>query len=215
MTRNEVTLALFFGNRGLFPSSLMSSAREELFTQLQQYGYDTLMLPSDATRYGAVEAAQEAEVYANFLLEDEGKYDRVILSLPNFGRETAAAVALKDAGRVTDHALLVATLGKVCGYGCTVGRIAPQDITFGNMTTRDGKLKFYLGEGKVTNDLVPEDFFGCAGVVEADRFQDVFLYIGQNGHRHHVNITSGHVMEPVFHAFERYLGYSVVVPQKG
>ena len=39
-------------------------------------------------------------------------------------------------------------------------------MTFGSMLTEDGKLKFYLGEGRFTDDPIPDDFFGCAGVAE-------------------------------------------------
>ncbi|MCP4643421.1 MAG: hypothetical protein GY851_23440, partial [bacterium] len=41
---------------------------------------------------------KEGEVYANFLRENRDKFGGVILSLPNFGDETGAIAALKDAG---------------------------------------------------------------------------------------------------------------------
>lgn len=96
--RNKTTFALFFGNRGFFPASLMDEAREELPRVLREWGHDTLMLDRGATRYGAVETPQEGEIYANFLREHRGKYGGVILCLPNFGDETGAVAALKDAG---------------------------------------------------------------------------------------------------------------------
>ena len=50
------------------------------------------------TRYGAVETIQEAALYANFLQENRGKFDGVILSLPNFGDEKGVADTLQLAG---------------------------------------------------------------------------------------------------------------------
>lgn len=98
MSAKKTTFALFFGNRGFFPASLMDAARKELPGVLKQWGHDTLMLPADATRHGAVETPREGEVYANFLRENRGKFGGMILSLPNFGDETGAVAALKEAG---------------------------------------------------------------------------------------------------------------------
>ena len=92
------TFALFFGNRGFFPASLMAEARQELPRLLKAWGHDTLTLQADATRHGAIETAREGTLYANFLQENKGQFDGVILCLPNFGDETGAVAALKDAG---------------------------------------------------------------------------------------------------------------------
>ncbi len=92
------TFALYFGNRGFFPESLIASAREEIAGALAKLGIRTIALPADATRYGAVETAAEGRVYAKFLQEHRGEYDGVILSLPNFGDENGASEALQDAG---------------------------------------------------------------------------------------------------------------------
>ena len=114
-------------------------------------------------------------------------------------------------GLVTDHDILIKAVGAGCAWGCNTGRIAPGDLTFGSMITQDGRLEFYLGEGRVTDDTIPSDFFGCAGVVEIPNLQDALITIGQAGHRHHVSITPGHVLAPVKEAFEKYLGYDVTV----
>ena len=98
MKVEKTTFALFFGNRGFFPSSLMESARAELSAVLQKLGHNSLMLDADATRVGAVETPHEGEVYANFLRQNRGKFGGVILCLPNFGDETGAVAALQDAG---------------------------------------------------------------------------------------------------------------------
>ena len=95
---NKSNFALFFGNRGFFPASLIASAREEMKRELNNLGHAVLMLEAEATRYGAVETPQEGEVYAAFLRANRGKFDGVIVCLPNFGDETGAVAALQEAG---------------------------------------------------------------------------------------------------------------------
>jgi L-fucose isomerase-like protein len=465
MDSSKSRFALFFGNRGFFPASLQASAREEMAQVLKRLGHETIMLDAGATRYGAVETPEEGALYAEFLRQNQGKYDGVILSLPNFGDETGAVTALKDAGvpiliqaypdeldkmapaqrrdafcgkfsvmdvfcqyglpftalkphtvapkspkfaenidyfdrmcrvvknmrdmrvgaigarttafktvridelalqrngitmetldlsdvfarmkaldinsssakakaerlrnyttwngvpekafenivrlgvvldeiveegrldaiavrcwielqkqfgisccvllselndrgvvaacevdvgsavamyalhsasgdvatvldwnnnygdeedkcilfhcgsapqsmmtakgKIIDHAILANALGPGCSWGCNVGRIKAQNFSFGNLITEDGLLKFYLGEGRFTGEPIADDFFGCAGVAEIEDLQDVLQTIGYQGHRHHVAVTPGHVLEPVYEAFDKYLGYEV------
>lgn len=98
MQKGKSTFALFFGNRGFFPSSHVSSARKELSETLNQIGHKTLMMPEDATSFGAVETTRQGQLYAKWLNDNKGKFQGVILCLPNFGDETGAVAALKDAG---------------------------------------------------------------------------------------------------------------------
>ena len=461
--------ALYFGNRGFFPASLQAEAREELPKVLQATGHEVLMLDAEATRYGAVETPQEGQIFANFLRQNQGKYDGVILSLPNFGDENGAVAALKEAGvpiliqaypddfdrmgpalrrdafcgkfsimdvfyqhnlkftalkphvvspsserfkanldhfdrlcrvvkgfrnlvvgavgartsafktvrydevalqrmgvtvetfdlstviarvkalsadssaykakmevlkdytswegvpdaalnnitrlgvvldeliaenqmdaiaircwielqqqlgvspcvlmgllnntgtiaacevdvynavvmaalslasgrpatvldwnnnyhdeddkcilfhcgpvprelmtdkgRVSDHLILANAVGENNSFGCVVGRIAPSDLTFGSMMTDAGKVKIFLGDGRFTEDPIPGNFFGAAGVAEIDKLQDVLLHVGMNGYRHHVGVTPGKHVVPLKEALEKYLGFEVTVPQ--
>lgn len=465
----KTTFALFFGNRGFFPASLIAGAREELQRELTALGHDVIMLDADATRYGAVETPAEGEVYANFLRAHRGEFGGVILSLPNFGDETGAVAALKDAGvpiwiqaypddydlmgpatrrdsfcgkisimdvfrqygvkftalkphtvrpgseafrknvdefdricrvvgginglvvgavgarttpfktvridevalqrhgitvetfdmsdlfqrmkaidvaapayatragelrayaswdgvpdraldamvrlglsldqlkqeanldafgircwteiqremgispcvamgmlndvgvgsacevdignavlmralhlasyqpvglldwnnnygdeedkcilfhcgplpasmmaakgRITDHEILLSTVGAGNGFGCNVGRIRAMEMTFGSLMTDAGAVKVYLGQGRITDDPIPANFFGVAGVAEVEKLQNVLLHVGVTGHRHHVSITPGCVQEPLHHAFANYLGFDVSLPQ--
>jgi L-fucose isomerase-like protein len=98
MDIKKTTFALFFGNRGFFPGSLMASARAEMKKVLTGLGHEVLMLDAEATRHGAVETPREGEIYANFLRKHRGKFGGVILCLPNFGDETGAIAALKECG---------------------------------------------------------------------------------------------------------------------
>ena len=470
MSDVKTTFALFFGNRGFFPASLMKEAREELPRVLDGWGYQSLIMPAEATRYGAVETTDEGRAYADFLRENRGRYDGIILCLPNFGDETGAVAALKDAGvpillqaypddldklapdqrrdafcgkfsimdvfcqygvpftalkphvarpdseafkanvacfakvcrvvngmkdvvvgmigarttpfktvrcdelalqrhgisvetfdlssviarakeldpgseacaaklealraaaqwdgvptaaaeniarlgvvvdeliadhhldavaircwleleeqlgvapcafmgllndmgvpaacetdvasavamyalglaaggatacldwnnnygdeaekcilfhcsalppsmiegkgKIRDHAILATTLGPDRSYGPNTGRIVPMDFTFGNMATAEGKLKFYLGEGVFTSDPIDASFFGCAGVARIEHIEDVYLHVGRQGHRHHVNVTPGHHAAALREAFAQYLGFEVALPQE-
>jgi len=465
MAEKKTTFALFFGNRGFFPASLQAAARKQLTQVLKQLGHDTIALPAGATRHGAVETPDEGQRYAEFLRDHRGEFGGVILCLPNFGDETGAIAALKDAdvpiliqaypdemdkmapalrrdafcgkfsimdvfcqyglkftalkphtahpeseafakqvdhfdrlcrvvagmknmivgaigarttafktvridelalqrhsitvetldlsdifarmkalkaadkalqskithlkkytswknvpakavdtlgrlavvldqvvdeyqmdavaircwiemqrqlgispcvllsemndrgvatacevdignaitmhalrlasggvatcldwnnnygdepdkcilfhcgpvpqsmmtakGQVVDHAILANAVGQGCSYGCNIGRIAPTPITFGSLVTSNGKLRFYIGQGRFTDDPIPADFFGCGGVAEIENLQDVLLHVAYNGHRHHTSVTPTHVAEPVADALDYYLGHEV------
>jgi L-fucose isomerase-like protein len=95
---DKTAFALFFGNRGFFPESLIAHARSEMTEVLKGLGHQTLMMDADATRYGAVEHPEEGRRYAQWLTSHRGQYGGVILCLPNFGDETGAIAALQDCG---------------------------------------------------------------------------------------------------------------------
>ena len=93
-----MTFALYFGNRGFFPESLIGTARDEVAAAVTAAGYDYIIPDADMTRYGAVETRDEGYRYAEWLESHRGEFDGVILSLPNFGDENGAVAALRDAG---------------------------------------------------------------------------------------------------------------------
>ena len=98
MKNTKSTFALYFGNRGFFPESLIAEARKELGETLKKLGFGSIMMDSSLTRFGAVESPEEGRKYAKFLEENKGRFHGVILCLPNFGDETGAISALQDAG---------------------------------------------------------------------------------------------------------------------
>ena len=98
MKISKTTFALFFGNRGFFPAFLQSQAREEMTSVLKKLGHKTISLPVKSTPYGAIETRKDGLRYADFLRANQGKFGGVIACLPNFGDETGAVAALKDAG---------------------------------------------------------------------------------------------------------------------
>jgi L-fucose isomerase-like protein len=92
----KMTFALYFGNRGFFPGELVASARTDIRSAVKLIGCDTIEMDESLTKFGAVETIAEGKIYAKFLEENRGKFDGVILSLPNFGDENGASVALQD-----------------------------------------------------------------------------------------------------------------------
>jgi L-fucose isomerase-like protein len=118
-----------------------------------------------------------------------------------------------DKGHVTDHAILMNSVGAGNAYGCNTGRIRPMDFTFSSLMTDEGRVKVYLGEGRFTTDPIPANYFGVAGVAEIPHLQDVLLHIGMNGHRHHVSVTPGHYRQSLVEALGHYLEFDVTTPQ--
>ncbi len=96
--KSPLTFALYFGNRGFFPESLIAGARLEMRQAVERNGHNALLLDDSETRFGAVESVEEGRKYAQFLDQNKGKYHGVILCLPNFGDETGAIAALEDCG---------------------------------------------------------------------------------------------------------------------
>lgn len=113
-------------------------------------------------------------------------------------------------GKVIEHAMFAKSFGAGCGWGCNVGRIAASPMTYASSKTEDGKLIFYLDEGRFTGEPIEEGFFGCGGVAEIDNLQRKLLTIGKKGYRHHVGVTFGHVGVSVKEAFSSYLNYELI-----
>ncbi len=113
-------------------------------------------------------------------------------------------------GQVIDHPMFAKALGAGCGFGCNVGRIAPNPFTFASSVTFNGKLQFYIGEGEFTGDAIPAEFFGCAGVARIDDLQAKLNKLGYAGYRHHVAVAPGTVAAAMREAFSRYLKYEIM-----
>jgi len=115
---------------------------------------------------------------------------------------------MTEKGSVTDHKMF-AKADPGCGWGSNEGRIRAFPFTFSNCKTENGKLIVYAGEGRFTDDLIEEGFFGCAGVAEIPNLQEKLLRLGRNGFRHHTSVGEGHVASALKEAFSTYLGYEI------
>jgi L-fucose isomerase-like protein len=112
-------------------------------------------------------------------------------------------------GHVSDHLILLETVGAGRSYGPNTGRITPMDFTYSSLMTRDGEIYIYLGQGRITEDPIPANFFGVAGVAHIPNLQDVLLHVGVNGYRHHVSLTPGRVQASLHEALGHYLDFKV------
>ncbi len=89
-------LALLVANRGFFPSEVIDGAREEMIKAIEKAGATALVMEENRTKYGAVELRPDGIEFAKFLEEHKGKYDGLIVCLPNFGDENGIKEAIKD-----------------------------------------------------------------------------------------------------------------------
>ena len=94
--KEKQKFAVMIGTGIFFPPEFSVQAREEIRQAIEQAGYEALLMPAEETTYGGVQSNEDGRKYAEFLKEHEGEFDGVILSLPNFGNENSAVLALRD-----------------------------------------------------------------------------------------------------------------------
>lgn len=134
--------------------------------------------------------------------EDENK---VIL----FHCGPVAQSLMTGRGTVTEHKMF-AKSDPGSGWGSNEGRIKPMPITISNCQTKDGKIIVYVSEGKITDDVIEREFFGCAGVAKIDDLQNKLIKLVRGGFKHHTSICEGHYKEVLKEAFTTYLNYDWV-----
>lgn len=93
-----VTLGLIVGNRGFFPAHLCDTGRREVLQTLESAGFKIVALPTEATRFGAVESLADAEKCAELFRSHAGEIDGLLVTLPNFGDERAVANTIRWSG---------------------------------------------------------------------------------------------------------------------
>lgn len=93
----QTTFGVVVSTRGFFPASLAEEGRKQLLAKLENLGYRSVILPEDATPYGAVETLDDAKEYAKLFRERMEDIDGVIVSLPNFGDELGVVETLQRA----------------------------------------------------------------------------------------------------------------------
>src|SRR5262245_26215211 len=98
MNTQKVTLGIIVGNRGFFPAHLCDSGRKEILKTLEKLGIDIVILPTDATKFGAVESMSDAQKCAELFKQNAGKIDGILVTLPNFGDERGVANAVRWSG---------------------------------------------------------------------------------------------------------------------
>lgn len=108
---------------------------------------------------------------------------------------------------IKEHLMFKKSYGEGTGVGLRVGKVKAQDVTVGSMKTENGALWSFSSDGKITDDEIEKDFFGCGAVFECDNLSSDGLlnFMAKNGYRHHVAIAQGKWAEAVNEAFENYL----------
>lgn len=131
--------------------------------------------------------------------------DKVIL----FHCGSTAQSLMEKKGTVTDHKMFAKGCPG-CGWGSNEGRIRAFDMTFSNCKTENGKLTFYVDEGRFTGEPIEKEFFGCGGVAEIKDLQNKLISLGRNGFRHHTAVGVGHMSAVIKEALSYYLGYDII-----
>lgn len=105
--------------------------------------------------------------------------------------------------------IIAGTVGKENTYGTIVGRMKESPFTYCRVSTDDfnGEIQAYVGEGKLTNDLL--NTFGGFGVAHVPNLQDLLRFICENGFEHHVAFNLSTYSEGVAEAMDKYMGWSV------
>ena len=93
----KIKFGVIVGTRGFFNSALALSGRDELLAKLSKMGFETVILPLDATPTGAVETISDGEKCAKLFNEYRYEIDGIIVSLPNFSDELGIVNALHKA----------------------------------------------------------------------------------------------------------------------
>ena len=121
-----------------------------------------------------------------------------------------AACLMQKKGRIVDHPMFARVLGKGNGLGCNEGRMKPGVFTCAGGYTRQGKLTFFLDQGRFLKEQLPKEFFGCGGIAEFDHLQDKMLSLLRYGFPHHVSLSYGDHLGVIYEAVESYLKYDLV-----
>ena len=95
---NPVTLGVIVGNRGFFPAHLCDSGRKTILNVLEQEGIQAICLTPEDTQYGAVFSLEDSKKCAHLFKTHRDEIDGILITLPNFGEETAIANAIRWAG---------------------------------------------------------------------------------------------------------------------
>lgn len=105
--------------------------------------------------------------------------------------------------------VLATTIGADKCFGACKGQIVPGPMTFAKITTddRNGKIKFYVGEGEILGDKVETK--GGVALCHINNLQSLLKYICSNGFEHHVAMSRSHSAAILEEALGKYLGWEV------
>lgn len=161
---------------------------------------------SDVTNAVMMRAVGSAAEYPVMLLDVNNNYGDSTDKLVCFHCGPAPKSLMKQRGSIQEHLMFRKTYGEGSGVGINKGEYVSGDVTVGSCKTENGKVCAFVTEGKLTDDKIQKEFFGCGKVLQKENINEMLRYMAQNGYRHHVCITLGHWADAVQEAFG-YLGY--------
>lgn len=94
---NKTTFGVVVGTRGFFNPDLARGTRKHLLSLLDKKGYESVILPENATKAGAVETVEDALKYARHFRTHSEKIQGIIVSLANFSDELGIVNLLQQA----------------------------------------------------------------------------------------------------------------------
>src|SRR5512145_3113915 len=97
LARRPVTLGVIVGNRGFFPNHLAITGRKVMLDVLAEAGIKTIIVGEDETSCGAITSMREVQICVDLFRQHRDDIDGILITLPNFGEETAMADVLKRA----------------------------------------------------------------------------------------------------------------------
>lgn len=95
--KKQLTFGVIVGTRNIFNAELAREGRVQILEQLEKSGYDTIILPAEATPTAAVETLQDARKCADLFSQNRHRIDGILVILPNFGDELGIVNALQYA----------------------------------------------------------------------------------------------------------------------
>ncbi len=116
---------------------------------------------------------------------------------------------IADEAKMDYQEIIAGTVGKEKTYGTIVGRLKASPFTYCRVSTDDfnGRIRAYMGEGKVTNDTMKT--FGGYGVLHVPNFQTLLRHICENGYEHHVAINPSQIAPALNEALSKYMEWDV------
>ncbi|HMK09421.1 MAG TPA: L-fucose/L-arabinose isomerase family protein [Anaerolineales bacterium] len=118
-------------------------------------------------------------------------------------------IPAEDIPTMDYQAIIAGTVGKENTFGTIVGRVRETPFTYCRVSPDDfhGRIRAYLGEGRLTND--PLRTFGGYGVVRVERLQELLAYICAEGFEHHVAINPSRCASILQEGLGKYMGWDL------
>ena len=83
-------------------------------------------------------------------------------------------------------------------------------MTYATCKTEDGQIVSVLGEGEVTRDKIPDNYFGCPCVIRVKNLQQKLQGLGRGGFKHHLGFAYGLQEAALREALGNYLDYTIL-----